>query len=201
MEPTVEIRRLLDVMPASGRMMTKIISKPEQQKVMESPFPLPWNQTRPIWINFDLWRRFSRPQRDLLLLSQVCWLMNVKWFKPDLYQGIAVAGLLAGTFQFSQGDSMGILVSGGLSAIALYQVWRTTRSNQAILDGDEAAIKVAIRRGYEESEAARYLFEAIELVSQLERRPLDFTDLVRCQNLKAIAGISPVGVPDTIRQE
>lgn len=201
MEPTAEIRRLLDVMPASGRMMTKIASKPEQPKVIDCPFPLPWNQERLIWINFDLWRRMPRPQRDMLLLRTVSWLIGVKWFKPDLYQGIVVAGLLAGTFQFSQGDAMGILVSGGLSAIALYQIWRQTRSNQSQLDADEAAIKVALRRGYEEAEAARNLLGAIEAVAQIERRPLDFTELVRSQNLRAIAGISPVGVPDTIKQD
>ncbi len=38
MEPNVEIRRLLDVMPASGRMTTKIVSKPEQAKVIDASF-------------------------------------------------------------------------------------------------------------------------------------------------------------------
>lgn len=201
MEPIAEIRRLLDVMPASGRMMTKIVSKPEQTKVIDCPFPLPWNGERPIWINFDLWRRLARPQRDMLLLRTVSWLIGVKWFKPELYQGIVVAGLLAGTFQFSQGDGMGMLVSGGLSAIAGYQIWRNSRSTQSLLDADEAAIKVALRRGYEEAEAARNLLGAIEAVAQLEGRPLDFTELIRSQNLRAYAGLSPVGVPDTIKQE
>ena len=41
MEPNIEIRRLLDVMPASGRMMTKIVSKPEQKQVIDAAFPLP----------------------------------------------------------------------------------------------------------------------------------------------------------------
>lgn len=47
MEPTAEIRRLLDVMPASARMLTKIVSKPQQAKVIDASFPLPWNQERP----------------------------------------------------------------------------------------------------------------------------------------------------------
>jgi hypothetical protein len=38
MESNIEIRRLLDVMPASGRMMTKIVSKPEQQQVIDTAF-------------------------------------------------------------------------------------------------------------------------------------------------------------------
>ncbi len=32
MEPNSEIRRLLDIIPAYGRTMTKIVSKPEQKK-------------------------------------------------------------------------------------------------------------------------------------------------------------------------
>lgn len=37
MEPTPEIRRLFDIMPASGRIMTKILSKPQQAKVIDVP--------------------------------------------------------------------------------------------------------------------------------------------------------------------
>lgn len=202
MEPTSEIRRLLDVMPASGRMMTKIVSKPEQSKVIDSPFPLPWNQQRLIWINFDLWSQLQRPQRDLLLLRTVSWLIGIKWFKPDVYQGTVVAGLLGATVEFIQADAVGVIVAGGLSAIALTQIWRNTRSSQSQLNADEAAIKVAQRRDYSETEAARHLLSAIETVAQIERRPsLNFTELIRCQNLRAIAGLSPVGVPDTIKQE
>ena len=53
-----EISHLLDLMPASGRMMTRIVSKPESTKVIETNFPLPWQRgVRPIQINFDLWRQ------------------------------------------------------------------------------------------------------------------------------------------------
>lgn len=202
MEPTAEIRRLLDVMPASGRMMTKIVSKPEQTLVIDSPFPLPWNQQRPIFINFDLWRRLSKPQRDLLLLRTVCWLTGVKWFKPDVYQGVVVAGLLGAMVELVQRDAVGVVVAGGLSAIALTRIWRTSRSRESELNADEAAIRVAQRRGYSQTEAAGHLLSAIEAVARLEGRPsLDFTELIRCQNLRAIAGLSPVGVPDTLKQE
>jgi len=196
MEPTTEIRRLLDIMPASGRMMTKIISKPEQAKVIDSPFPMPWNRERPIFINFDLWRRLSKPQRDLILLSQVNWLAEVRWFKPDIYQGTVAAGLVGAIVELLQGDAVGVVVSGGLSAIALNRIWRTTRSQASELNADEAAIRVAQRRGYNETEASEHLLLAIEAVARLEGHPnLDFTKLIRCQNLRAIAGLSPVGVP------
>lgn len=202
MEPTAEIRRLLDIMPASGRMTTKIVSKPEQAKVIDSPFPFPWNQERPIFINFDLWRRLSKPQRDLLLLRTVSWLTGVKWFKPDIYQGVVVAGLLGAMMELVQADVVGIVVAGGLTAIATTQIWRVSRSSQSELTGDEAAIRVAQRRGYNETEAAQHLLSAIEAVSKIEGRPsLDFTELIRCQNLRAIAGLSPVGVPEKIKYQ
>ncbi len=202
MNPEPEIRRLIELMPASGRMLTKIVSKPQQTTVIDSPFPLPWSQERPIFINFDLWRRLPKPQRDLLLLRTVSWLIGIKWFKPDLYQGVILAGLLGGIVELVQGDAVGVVVATGLSAIASTQLWRSTRSSESELDADASAIKVATRRGYIESEAAQHLLSGIEAVAQIEGRSgLNFTELIRCQNLRAIAGLSSVGVPDTVRQE
>ncbi len=202
MEPTTEIRRLSDLMPASGRMMTKIVGKREQTKVIDCAFPLPWNQERRILINFELWLRLSQPQRDLLLLQTVSWLTSVKWFKPDIYQGVVLAGLLGATVEMFQGDAVGTLVAGGLSTIAGTRIWRTNRSQASQLNADEAAILVAQRRGYKEAEAARHLLSAIEAVAKIEGRPsLDFIELIRCQNLRAIAGLSPIGVPETIKDE
>ncbi|MBD2360668.1 DUF3318 domain-containing protein [Anabaena minutissima FACHB-250] len=197
MESKIEIRRLLDVMPASGRMTSKIVSKPEQPKVIDAVFPLPWNQQRPIYINFDLWGRLSKPQRDLLLLQKVAWLTGVKWFKPDIYQGVALAGFIGALVESTQSDFVGVAVGGGLSAIALTRIWRTNKSPESGINADLAAIKVAQRRGYSEIEAAQHLLAAIETVSKIEGNSgLNFTDLIRCQNLRAIAGLSPIGVPE-----
>jgi Protein of unknown function (DUF3318) len=200
MEPNVEIRRLLDVMPASGRMTTKIVNKPEQAKVIDASFPQPWNQARPIYINFDLWRRLPKPQRDLLLLQMVSWLMGVKWFKPNIYQGVVLAGLLAGLLEASQSDVVGVAIAGGLSAIAAFRIWRTNKSQESELNADAAAIRIAQRRGYSEVEAAQHLLSAIEAVAKIEgRSALNFTELIRCQNLRAIAGLSPVGMPESYK--
>ncbi|QMS91032.1 DUF3318 domain-containing protein [Nostoc edaphicum CCNP1411] len=202
MEPNVEIRRLLDVMPASGRMTTKLVSKPEQAKVIDASFPQPWNQGRPIYINFDLWRRLTKPQRDLLLLQMVSWLTGVKWFKPDIYQGVVLAGLLGGFLEAAQSDVVGVGVAGGLSAIAALRIWRTNKSQESELNADAAAIKIAQRRGYSEVEAAQHLLSAIEVVAKIEgRSSLNFTELIRCQNLRAIAGLSPVGMPESYNKE
>ncbi|MEH2358136.1 DUF3318 domain-containing protein [Nostoc sp.] len=198
MEPNVEIRRLLDVMPASGRMTTKLVSKPQQAKVIDASFPQPWNQARPIYINFDLWHHLTKPQRDLLLLQMVSWLTGVKWFKPDIYQGVVLAGLLGGSLEAVQSDVVGVAIAGGLSAIAAFRIWRTNKSQESQLNSDAAAIKIAQRRGYSQAEAAQHLLSAIEAVAKIEgRSSLNFSELIRCQNLRAIAGLSPVGMPES----
>jgi hypothetical protein len=202
MNPEPEIRRLLDVMPASGRMMTKIISKPQQSTVIDSPYPLPWKPERLIYINFDLWRRLSKSQRDLLILRTQSWLCGVKWFKPELYQGVALAGIFGAIAEGVQGDAIGLVIAGGLAGLGLMRIWQSSRSPQLELDADEMAIRIAGRRGYHETEAAGHLLSAIEIVANIEGRlSLNFTELIRSQNLRAIAGLSPVGVPETLRQE
>jgi len=91
-----------------------------------------------------------------------------------------------------QGDAIGIAIAGGLTGLAMTRIWRDNRSSQVELDADETAIIVALRRGYSEAEAAGHLLSAIESVAQIEGRNLDFNELIRCQNLRAISGISAV---------
>jgi Protein of unknown function (DUF3318) len=197
-ELDTEIRRLLDIMPATGRMLTRIISKPEQGKVIDYKFPLPWQQNRPIYINFDLWKRLKRPERDLLLLRGVSWLINIKWFKPDIYKGLAILGTGSGIVQIIQSDVTGALIGFGLTAVAIQQVLRQNSSSEYELIADQEAIKTAIRRGYTEVESAQYLLGAIEAIAIIEGRgSLNFVELIRCQNLRAISGISPLGAPDS----
>jgi hypothetical protein len=67
---------------------------------------------------------------------------------------------------------------------------------------DEAAIRIAQRRGYTESDAAHHLLSALDAIAEIEGRPsLNFTELLRCQNLRAIAGLSTVAVPDRLIKE
>ncbi len=200
MNPDSEIRRLLDVMPASGRMKTTLVGKPNQRPVISTKLPLPWAQNQPIWINFDLWQRLPQPQRDLLMLRTVSWLAASNWFKPDLYQGLTIAGILGAGVEAFQGDAVGLLVAGGLSAIAGVQVWRNSRGLQIELEADEAAVRIAQRRGYTETEAAQHLLSAISAIAKIEgRSSLGFNELIRCQNLRAIAGLSRTQVPETFK--
>jgi hypothetical protein len=202
MEPKVEIRRLLDIMPASARMTVKLTNKPEQTRIIDAAFPLPWNRDRPIYINFDLWSRLTKQQRDLLLLQVVSWLTGVRWFKPDIYQGVVLAGLLGGLVESAQSDVVGVAIALGLSAIAGFRIWRINNSQESDLNADAAAIRVAQRRGYSETEAAAHLLSAIEAVAKIEGRSgLNFNELIRSQNLRAIAGLSPVGIPDSYKKQ
>lgn len=201
MNPEPEIRRLLDVMPASGRMFAKIVSKPDQRLVIDAPFPKPWMGDRPICINFDLWERLSRPQRDLLILRTVSWLNAVKWFQPNGLLGMVAIGAIGLGVELAQQDFVGIAASSALSAFALIQIWRTNHSSRVELEADEKALQIAGRRGYTETEAARALISAIESVAQNEGRMMTFVELLRTQALSAIAGLSPVGIPEALRQE
>lgn len=200
MERESEIPYLLDLMPASGRMLAKIVSQPQQAKVIDAPFPPPWRwDSRPININFELWSQLSRGERDLLLLRAASSITAIRWFQPDIYQGAVVVSLAGFAVEAVQVDAIGMLVAGGLAALAANQVWRNNRSLQRELAADESAIKIAQRRSYGESEAARNLLSGIETVARLEGRPsLNFTELIRSQHLKAIAGLSPVGVPNSV---
>ena len=200
--PDVEISRLRELMPASGRMNTRLLNRPKQTQVILAKFPKPWKQTHPISINFDLWSHLSLPQRDLMFLRQVSWLTSVKLLKPDLYQGLTAAGVIGFMFELVQFDAIGVLTAGGLTAIAGSQIWRTSRGARPEIEADEAALRVAQRRGYTEKDAAQHLISAIEAIPMIEERSsLNFTELIRCQNLRTIAGLSTAGVPGSIRSQ
>lgn len=201
MNPEPEIRALLDVMPASGRMLTKLVSKPEQRLVIDAPVPLPWTVDRTIYINFDLWSRLTRAQRDLLILRTVSWTTNMKWFQPDWTLALVGIGAIGLGVELAQQDFVGIAASTGLSAIALWRIWKRNSSSRMELEADEKALQIAQRRGYTETEAARALLSAIEAVAQNEGRTLSFVELLRCQALRVTGGLSPVGMPNSLRED
>ncbi len=198
--PSPEIRRLLDVMPASGRMNSKIVSVASQTQVIDCGGSILRLEHRPIFLNFDLWSQLSQPQRDLLILRTVGWLKSSRWLKPELYQGGAVVGFIGTLVELMQGDAIGVVVAAGLGAIATTQIWRNTRGLPVELEADAFALKVAQRRGYSEPDAAQHLMNAIKAVGQLEGRTgLTFNELIRSQNLSAIAGFSTAVIPQELR--
>jgi hypothetical protein len=191
-----EISRLLDLMPASGRMYCKIVST-NQPKVITAKLPRPGQETRPILINFDLWQQLTQPQQDLLLLRTVSWLLLIRWIKPDLYQGLTAVGLTGTLLELFQGNMAAVVTLGGLTTLAAAQIWRKNRSIDLENAADEKAIQIAQRRGYTSPMAAQALIAAIEAVSKIEgHSDLSLTETLRCQNIKAFAMPAPLQVLD-----
>lgn len=196
MQSDQEILRLQDLLPASWRMATKITAKSDCEEVITSTPLLPWANTTRITINQKLWMQLSIANRDLLLLREVSWRQQAKWFKPGTYQAIAALSTIGGIVELVQGDTVGIAIGIMLTTIAVEQVRRKSKGTQLQIEADNDALRVAQRRGYSEVAAAKSLLEAIQAVAKLEMRSsMEFTELVRCQNLRAIAGLSSVNVP------
>lgn len=196
-----EIAHLRDLMPASGRMVVKVIAKADRPVTIEAPFPYPWDRSRKVYLNIHYWRQLSRAERDLLLLRTVSWVTGIRWFKLDLYRGAAIAGTIATLAETIQGDALGIVAAGTLTAFAARQVWRRNQSSDQEISADEAAVSLAQRRGYGAETAALSLIQAIEHAAELEgRTSLEFTEVIRCQNLRAIARVSsePSVTPPTM---
>ncbi|MBD1913667.1 DUF3318 domain-containing protein [Leptolyngbya sp. FACHB-16] len=200
MNPDTEMAHLIDLMPASGRMYCKLVSKPDQTQIIAASPPLPWDRNRAIAINFDLWADLPQSQRDMLLLRTVVWATAARWFKVDWQRGLALVGALGSVVELVQGDAVGVVAAGALTGWAGWQIWKENQSSKQEIEADETAVQFALRRGYSEQDAARHLMGAIESVARIENRfPLNFVELLRVQNLRAIAGLSAVSIPDDLR--
>jgi hypothetical protein len=192
-----EIARLRDLLPASWRMTTSIKSKPEQPELISSSQILPWAKGSQIEINFRLWRQLVEAERDLLLLREISWRQQTKWLQVGIYQGVGAMAVVGGIVETVQGDVTGIAIAILLGTIGINQIVRGNKSSQIQVEADNEAISVAQKRGYGEAEAAKALLEAIPAAAKLSGRSNpEFTELIRCQNLKAIAGLSKTPIPD-----
>jgi hypothetical protein len=192
-----EIARLRDLLPASWRMTTSIKSKPEQPELIASSQILPWAKGTQIEINFRLWRQLIEAERDLLVLREISWRQQTKWLQVGVYQGVGAMAIVGGVVETVQGDVTGIAIAILLGTIGINQILRGNKSSQIQVLADNEAIAVAQKRGYREDEAARALLEAIPAAAKLSGRDKpEFTELIRCQNLKAIAGLSKTPIPD-----
>lgn len=193
-DPSSEIYRLRELMPASGRMVVKIVDQPGAPTTIASDFPYPWKRSRPIAINFNRWQHLSRLQRDLLFLREVCWLTGMGWFQPQWQQGAMLLGAVITAFELAQGDGLGAMAAGAVVGGAGWQFWTQSRSPEREVQADRAAIAVAERRGYETIAAAKGLLTGIEAIAQLDGNSgLSFTEQVRCQTLRGI--LRPLNCP------
>jgi hypothetical protein len=200
MNPAQEINRLADLLPASWRMASKIRNLPDQPEVIASTPILPWASVSEITINFKLWSQLAPDYQDLLLIREVAWRQQEKWVAVGTYQFAALGASVGVIVQLWQSDPVGIVASGGLLAIAIRQLWQKNRSSETQLQADTEALKMAVKKGYEETSAAKTLLEAIQTVARLESRNApEFMELLRCQNLRAIAGLTNITVPAELR--
>lgn len=194
-----EISRLRDLLPASWRMTTSIKSKSDQPEAISSSQILPWTKGVQIGINFRLWRQLAEAERDLLVLHNISWRLQTKWLQTGAYQGVAAMSLVGGIVEAVQGDVTGIAIAILLGTIGINQIVRGNKSSQVQVQADNEAIEIAQKRGYSEAEAARALLEAIPAAARLMgRNTPEFTELIRCQNLRAIAGLSKTPIPDSV---
>ena len=192
-----EIARLRDLLPASWRMTTSIKSKPEQPELIASSQIFPWAKGTQIEINFRLWRQLIEAERDLLVLREISWRQQTKWLQVGIYQGVGAMAIVGGVVETVQGDVTGIAIAILLGTIGINQILRGNKSSQIQVLADNEAIAVAQKRGYREDEAAKALLEAIPAAAKLSGRDKpEFTELIRCQNLKAISGLSKTTIPD-----
>jgi hypothetical protein len=196
--PNAEINRLRELMPASARMKTKLVLNDRQLDVIKADFPVPWRQTHTVSMNLERWQQLDLPERDLLFLHTVCWVTLANLLKPNWYQAMAGAGLVGGAFELLQGDAVGLVAAGGVTALAAWQLWRGVRGPGIEIAADDKAVQVAQRRGYRQADAAAALIRAIEAVPRLEgRRVLTVNELMRCQNLRVQTGMSESPVPES----
>lgn len=196
--PNTEISRLRELMPATARMKTKLMLNERQLDVIKAEFPRPWQQTHAVSINLERWQQLNLPERDLLFLRTVCWVTLASLLKPNWYQALAGAGLAGGVVELSQGDAVGVLTAATVTALAGWQIWRGVTGPQIEIAADDRAVQVALRRGYDQAQAAEALIRAIEAVPPLEgRRVLTVKELLRCQNLRVQAGRSEFSVPES----
>jgi hypothetical protein len=85
-----------------------------------------------------------------------------------------------------------------VAALAGWQIWRGVSGPQTDIAADDKAVQVALRRGYDQADAATALIRAIEAVPPLEgRRVLTVNELIRCQNLRVLTGRSEFSVPES----
>jgi len=182
-----ELGRLADLMPASGRMWCRIISKPNQPEAIAVSAPKPWNRNCTIRINLTLWQQMLQGQRDLMLLRTVCWVTAIRWFQPGAYQGLLGASLAGAVVETFRGEATGIVLFAGLSVVAIRQVWTSFHGLAVEKEADEAAVRVATRRQYDAAAAANHLADAIKAVADIEGRVGTVNELLRCQALKALA--------------
>jgi hypothetical protein len=170
-------------------MLITIAAAPQSDDVIAAPFPYPWRRDRyTITLNFSRWLSLPQGQRDLLLLRAVAWQLQGRGLQVKGMHGLVALGVVGTGFEWIQQNAVGVVLAGGLTAIALRRAWRDYHGPDRDLDADAAALQVAERRGYALPEAAEQLRLGIEAIAGPHPTVLE---LLRLQTLRAIAQRPP----------
>ena len=120
-----------------------------------------------------------------VVFAEAGWFDGRNWLQPGLYQGIAAAGTLATVLELALHNPLSVLLAGGVTGLAVRQVWQNVNSDNAQFDADEFALRRAQYRGYDRRDAARHLLRGLETVQQVDRT--DVLTVLRLQRLQAIS--------------
>ncbi|MEM9512596.1 MAG: DUF3318 domain-containing protein [Cyanobacteria bacterium J06642_2] len=187
--PQEEIQRLRDLLPASLRPLLTIEAMsygyPDGDRLLRVKPRPPWQPTGTLQIDFSRWLSIPQAQRDLLFLREAGWFDGRNWLQPGLYQGLAVSGALATLLELTLHNPLSVVLAGGVTGLAVRQIWTGMNSDTAQFDADEFALRRAQYRGYDRRSAARHLVLALENVQRVDKR--DVQVVMRLQRLKAIA--------------
>ncbi len=195
-----EIARLRDLLPAEWRMHNAVTFERGMppQAIASTPI-LPWARTVRVTLDSSLWWQLPQESRDLLFLREVTWRQSSRWVRWGAYQGVVATAVAGSVVELVQGDPAGIAIGALLATVAAVRIVRDSRSPRQEVEADSEAVEIAEKRGYTRAIAAKHLLEGIDRLASLENRPsLSFTELVRVQNLRAIAGLSAVGMPSDL---
>lgn len=181
-----EIERLRDLLPATLRPVLRItvVSYGAAALIRLKPKPI-WQPNGVIELDYSRWRSLPQGQRDLLFLREAGWFDSRTWLQPGLYQLIAAGGAIATVAEIAMQNPFSVVLAGGVTGLAVRQVWQNLNSDEAQYDADEFALRRAEYRGYERRAAARFLYEALEQTVQVDKTQV--VNVVRLQRLLAVA--------------
>ncbi len=180
-----EILRLRDLLPASLRPLITIQAASAQEHLISLRRTGLWQSQGLILLQFRPWLSLPQTQRDLLFLREVGWFDCRNWLQPGLYQGLALMGGISFLGELLAQNPVSVVLAGGVTGLALRQIWQDQQGEAAHFNADDFALKRAQFRGYERREAARHLLAGMESAQRIDRT--DALTVMRLQRLQAIA--------------
>jgi hypothetical protein len=159
-----------------------------QVDVIRANRMLPWQKRLKIFIKPYEWQQFTPNQRASVFLHKVGYYSPALTRTLDFYIALTSLGGVSLVVEGFQRDPVGIAVSGGLSGLALWQLFKDRASDRRLLAADAYAVDRLVLRGLPRIQAVEALGQALHIEARLEGRSgNDLLDVLRYQNLKRLA--------------